>query len=145
MEGELGLLKICCCGGMMKRIRKYENEAGAKFHTYQCSRCRGKVDYAQVDYGGVKGEFSVHSNIKIKETKMEDPKTSEGTASNHEITGEDVEVKVDGRKEPRLTQVNVNIWLADGHYLASFNHNPRRVFHNMKELLRAIEVLVILL
>jgi len=37
--------------------------------------------------------------------------------------------------------VSVNIKFSDSHYLAYFNHNDRpRVFHNMEELLAAIEV-----
>ena len=70
-------------------------------------------------------------NPRFKETKMNEDEKTEGTT----------EVRVDGaKKEPRPTQVNVNIWEADSHYLASFNHAPRRVFHNVEELLVAIEV-----
>ena len=146
----------------MKRIRKYENEAGAKFHTYQCSKCRGKVDYAQVEFDGVKGEFSVHSNLvpaelkkyirvaatkskpahirknpRFKETKME----GQDTASEPEETGGMIEVLKDGGKPVKRRWVGVNIKFSDNHYLASFNHNdPPRIFHNMEELLLAIQV-----
>lgn len=43
---------------------------------------------------------------------------------------------------PKLRKwVGVNIKFTDNHYLASFNHNePPRVFHNMQQLLTAIEV-----
>lgn len=44
------------------------------------------------------------------------------------------------KKESRPTQVNVNIRYVDAHYLASFSHNPPRIFHNMEELLVVIEV-----
>jgi len=70
-----------------------------------------------------------------KETKMQNETSPE------ELSGEDVEVRVDGRKPtPRPRYVNVSIRFADVHYLASFNHGPHRVFHNLEELLRAIEV-----
>lgn len=36
--------------------------------------------------------------------------------------------------------VGVNIKLVDGHYLATFNHDAPRIFHNMPQLLTAIEV-----
>jgi hypothetical protein len=45
-------------------------------------------------------------------------------------------------EKPRLRKwVGVNIKLTDKHYLVSFNHNdPPRVFHNIQQLLTAIEV-----
>lgn len=36
--------------------------------------------------------------------------------------------------------VNVNIRHVDSHYLVSINHCVPRIFHNMEELLRVIEV-----
>lgn len=36
--------------------------------------------------------------------------------------------------------VSVNIKKVDGHFIVSFQHGPERVFHNMQELLTAIEV-----
>lgn len=36
--------------------------------------------------------------------------------------------------------ISVDIRLADAHYLAKFNHGSPRVFHNMPQLLTAIEV-----
>ncbi len=81
----------------------------------------------------------IRKNPRFKEMKMEDPKTSEGTDAREEQTGGH-EVRVDGRKTPKLTQVSVVMFYADNHYLASFNHAPRRVFHNMTELSTAIEV-----
>ena len=36
--------------------------------------------------------------------------------------------------------MGVNIKLVDGHYLATFNHDAPRIFHNMPQLLTAIEV-----
>ncbi len=36
--------------------------------------------------------------------------------------------------------IGVNIKLVDGHYLATFNHDVPRIFHNMPQLLTAIEV-----
>lgn len=36
--------------------------------------------------------------------------------------------------------ISVDIKLADSHYLAKFNHGSPRVFHNMQQLLTAIEV-----
>lgn len=45
-----------------------------------------------------------------------------------------------GKKECGPGSVSVNIRHADGHYLASFYHNSPRVFHNIEELLVAIEV-----
>lgn len=62
------------------------------------------------------------------------------TDSREETAGGDVEVREDGRKTPKLTQVSIVIFYADNHYLASFNHAPRRVFHSMIELLDAIEI-----
>ena len=43
--------------------------------------------------------------------------------------------------EPKFRKwVGVNIKLVDGHYLATFNHGAPRIFHNMPQLLTAIEV-----
>lgn len=36
--------------------------------------------------------------------------------------------------------MGVNIKLVDGHYLVTFNHDVPRIFHNMPQLLTAIEV-----
>ena len=36
--------------------------------------------------------------------------------------------------------VDVNIKLVDGHFLTTFNHDFPRIFHNLQELLAAIEV-----
>ena len=60
-------------------------------------------------------------------------------ASPEKLTGGDVEVRMEGEKPLKLRQVSVVIFYADNHYLASFNHAPRRVFHSMIELLNAIE------
>ena len=136
MEGGLSLFKICGCGGMMKRIRKYENEAGTKFHTYQCSRCRGKIDYAQVELDGVRGEFSVHSNLNIKETKMANGKD---TVSNEERS-EPRDLPGGAKKESRPTNVNINIRFIDTHFQVTFRHEVTRIFHNMEEVLLAIDV-----
>ena len=46
--------------------REYKNKSGGKFHAYQCPKCKGKIDFAQIK--GV-GEFSVHTNIVPKEAK----------------------------------------------------------------------------
>jgi len=67
---------------------------------------------------------------------MQDENT--GTNAKEESPGGYVEVK-DAKPFKRLC-VNVNIRFTENHYLASFNHAPPRVFHNMPELLTAIEV-----
>lgn len=36
--------------------------------------------------------------------------------------------------------VSINVKLVDGHYLATFNNAEPRIFHNMPQLLTAIEV-----
>ena len=36
--------------------------------------------------------------------------------------------------------MGVNIKLVDGHYLVTFNHDVPRIFHNLPQLLTAIEV-----
>lgn len=36
--------------------------------------------------------------------------------------------------------IGINIRLVDKHYLATFNHGEPRIFHNMPQLLTAIEV-----
>jgi len=60
-------LKFCdACHVEMMFINRYENKSGAEFHTYQCLKCNGKIDYAQVEVDGVKSEFSVHTNIVPK-------------------------------------------------------------------------------
>ena len=42
---------------------------------------------------------------------------------------------------PKLRKwISVDIKLADNHYLAKFNHGSPRVFHNIQQLLTAIEV-----
>jgi len=76
----------------------------------------------------------IRKNPRFKETKMKDERTESESPRG------DVEVRVDGRKTPKLTQVSVVMFYADNHYLASFNHAPRRVFHSMIELLDVIEV-----
>ena len=61
--------------------------------------------------------------------------------SPEKIHGGDVEVRIDGaKKEFRPSYVNVKIREAESHYLVSFGHGPTRVFHNVEELLLAIEV-----
>ena len=64
-------VKTCdACHVEMRMINQYKNESGAEFHTYQCPKCRGKIDYAQIKGPkGEVGEFSVHSNIVPKEAK----------------------------------------------------------------------------
>ncbi len=60
----------------------------------------------------------------------------EDTADTEERS--DQEVSSD---QPKLRKwINVNIKLSDNHYLASFNHGDPRVFHNLPQLLTAIEV-----
>lgn len=61
---------------------------------------------------------------------------------NTEVVEERSDVGVSSTEKPKVRKwVGVNIRFNDGHYLASFNHNePPRVFHNMEELLAAIEV-----
>lgn len=44
------------------------------------------------------------------------------------------------KKTSVLNHVYVKIQESDGHYLASFHHGPPRVFHNVEELLVAIEI-----
>ena len=78
----------------------------------------------------------IRKNPRFKEIKM----SNELTSSPGEETEGQVGVLKDGEKPFKLRQVSVVIFYADNHYLASFNHNPRRVFHNMPELLTAIEV-----
>lgn len=59
--------KMCdACQVEMVFIKKYKNKSGAEFHTYQCPKCQGKVDFAQVKGAG---EFSVHTNIIPEEAK----------------------------------------------------------------------------
>jgi len=65
--------------------------------------------------------------------------------TNDEVTGkteEREETPEISSEKPKVRKwVGVNIKFSDSHYLASFNHNdPPRVFHNMQELLAAIEV-----
>lgn len=44
-------------------------------------------------------------------------------------------------EKPTLRKwMGVNIKLVDGHYLVTFNHDVPRIFHNMPQLLTAIEV-----
>ena len=58
-----------------------------------------------------------------------------------EKTEGQVEVRVDGaKKELPPRWINVNIKMVDGHYLVTFRHEVTRIFHNMHEVLRAIEV-----
>ena len=65
------------------------------------------------------------------------------TVSQPEAIGGRIEVREDGRKTPKLTQVSVVIREADNHYIVTFDHgSSKRVFHNMQELLTAIEVKV---
>jgi len=44
------------------------------------------------------------------------------------------------KKELPPRWVNINIKRVDGHYLVTFRHDEARVFHNVEELLVAIEV-----
>lgn len=67
MDKVLGRKNCGVCHVKMKLVDQYKNESGAEFHTYQCPKCKGKIDYAQVKYDGKVGEFSVHSNIVPKE------------------------------------------------------------------------------
>ena len=58
---------------------------------------------------------------------------------------EDMEIRSETQgplsPEPKFRKwVGVNIKLVDGHYLATFNHDAPRIFHNMSQLLTAIEV-----
>jgi hypothetical protein len=58
---------------------------------------------------------------------------------------EDMEIRSETQgplsPEPKFRKwVGVNIKLVDGHYLATFNHDAPRIFHNMAQLLTAIEV-----
>ena len=60
----------------------------------------------------------------------------EETADHREETPE-----ISSEKPKVRKWVGVHIKFSDSHYLASFNHNePPGVFHNMQELLAAIEV-----
>jgi len=62
--------KCDACHVEMRMINQYKNESGAEFHTYQCPKCNGKIDYAQIKGPkGEVGEFSVHSNIVPEEAK----------------------------------------------------------------------------
>ena len=76
--------------------------------------------------------YNAFRPFEKKEIKMNEDELTEGTTEvvDHGLA----------KKEFRPTHVNVNIWEIDAHYLASFNHNPRRVFHSIEELLVAIEV-----
>lgn len=67
--------KMCdACHVEMRMINQYKNESGAEFHTYQCPKCRGKIDYAQIKGPkGEIGEFSVHSNIVPKGAEKKKP------------------------------------------------------------------------
>ena len=76
----------------------------------------------------------IRKNPRFKEMKMNDERTEGETPRG------DVGVREKSAKPFKLSQVSVVIFYADNHYLASFNHAPRRVFHNTEELLRAIEV-----
>jgi len=78
----------------------------------------------------------ISKNPNYKEIKMSNNKNTASAESVEQEHPRDLTAK----KESRPTQVNVNIWEADSHYLASFNHQSRRVFHNVEELLMAIEV-----
>ena len=54
---------------------------------------------------------------------------------------EQFEVRTDGaKKEPRPTNVNINIRFVDSHFQVTFRHEVTRIFHNMQEVLDAIEV-----
>ena len=72
----------------------------------------------------------IRQNPRFKETKMQ-----------NEDKGPEREQPRDlSVKEFRPSHVNVNIRETESHYLASFNHGPTRVFHNVRELLVVIEV-----
>ncbi len=60
------------------------------------------------------------------------------TASQPEETEGKIEVLKNGKPfKPRW--ININVKMVDGHYLVTFRHDEARVFHNMEELLMAIE------
>lgn len=49
--------------------------------------------------------------------------------------------EVSSTPEPKYRRwICVDIKLADNHYVAAFNHGAPRIFHNMQQLLTAIEV-----
>jgi len=56
--------------------------------------------------------------------------------SDEKTEGQDVSTK----KLSGPNHVNVKIQEVDGHYLANFHFGPPRLFHNVEELLVAIEV-----
>ena len=62
---------------------------------------------------------------------MQDETTGRSERSDEEISSPKPEFK---------RWIGVNIKLVDGHYLATFNHDEPRIFHNMPLLLTAIEV-----
>ncbi|MBA7683438.1 hypothetical protein ES703_91803 [subsurface metagenome] len=57
-----------------------------------------------------------------------------------EITEERSEQEVSSEKPKVRKWVAVNIKFVDGHFLTTFNQEKPRIFHNVEELLRAIEV-----
>ena len=62
---------------------------------------------------------------------------NEGTAFTEERSDKEPSLG----DEPKFRKwISVNIKLVDGHYLATFNHDVPRIFHNMPQLLTAIEV-----
>jgi len=97
----------------------------------------------------------IRKNPKYKETKMQDNAKGDcqeeqtegkGRIGEGEIKmlkdGKDVEMRP-AKKEFRPTTVSVVIREADNHYLATFDHgSSKRIFHNIQELLMAIEVQV---
>ena len=60
---------------------------------------------------------------------------SEETADKREESPE-----ISSEKPTLRKWVGINIKCVDGHFLTTFNHDFPRIFHNMQELLAAIEV-----
>jgi len=64
--------------------------------------------------------------------------------ANDEDTGTDAKKEIaeplSSEKATFRKWMGVNIKLVDGHYLVTFNHDIPRIFHNMPQLLTAIEV-----
>ncbi len=76
----------------------------------------------------------IRKNPKYKETKMNEDEKTEGKGSI-------MECDQPAKKEYRSTQVSVVIREADSHYIVTFDHgSTKRIFHNVEELLVAIEV-----
>ena len=62
--------------------------------------------------------------------------------------GEDTETEDKREESPEISSekptvrkwVGINTKFVDGHFLVTFNHDKPRIFHNMEEFLRAVEV-----